>query len=687
MINRKELVSRHNPIIEKVDPANVLTVGNGELGFSADVTGMQTLYDTYNVTPLCTMSQWGWHTQPVSESRYAYTLSDLVMTEYECNGRTVKYPKKKFPGNEEVYDWLRENPHRLNLARIGLLLDHSAIVPEQLSAVHQELHLYDGELVSRLRVDGMDLEVTTICDNEGNDVLGFRLKGAAVAGGRLSVQLTLPYGSPDITASDWIRTGRHTTECVEEQDGCMLLKHTLDRDVVYIRVDSAQTAHCSLSGHALTLEPVGAKMEFTVAFAQSKEKLCLQSVEQTFANGITGWNRFWEKGGIIRLNRSKDIRAVELERRIILSQYLMALNSAGSMPPQETGLTCNSWYGKMHLEMYLWHCAWLPLWGHTDLCERSFAWYLEHLPQARENAARNGYRGARWPKMIAGEGIDCPSPIAPLLVWQQPHIIYMLEMAYQVEQKREFLEKYWPLVEETAVFMADFVVKNPQTGSYDIPAPVIPAQECHSEVTTVNPAFEVAYFSYTLRLAVEWARRLNREYDPKWSEVAENMAPLTELDNVYLATRNCVTTFTEFNKDHPSMLGAYGLIDGAALSCSQIDPAVMGNTLDKVLECWDYPTLWGWDFAMMAMTAVRLGRPELAIEILLKDTPKNCYLTSGQNRQIGRADLPLYLPGNGSLLLVMPIMTAGYRGCEKDCPGFPDDGQWTVEYEGIHAYI
>ena len=93
--------------------------------------------------------------------------------------------------------------------------------------------------------------------------------------------------------------------------------------------------------------------------------------------------------------------------------------------------------------------------------------------------------------------------------------------------------------------------------------------------------------------------------------------------------------------------------------------------------------LWGWDFAMMAMTAVRLGKPEKAIELLLKESPKNCYVTSGNNRQTGRKDLPLYLPGNGSLLLAAAIMAAGYDGCDRQTPGFPDDGQWIVEFENI----
>ena len=39
--------------------------------------------------------------------------------------------------------------------------------------------------------------------------------------------------------------------------------------------------------------------------------------------------------------------------------------------------------------------------------------------------------------------------------------------------------------------------------------------------------------------------------------------------------------------------------------------------------------------------------------------------------------------GNGSLLLAAAIMAAGYDGCDRQTPGFPDDGQWIVEFENI----
>ena len=64
-----------------------------------------------------------------------------------------------------------------------------------------------------------------------------------------------------------------------------------------------------------------------------------------------------------------DDRARELERRVVLSQYLTRVNSAGSTPPQETGYTLNSWYGKHHHEMRWWHQAHFALWQRSHLLQ------------------------------------------------------------------------------------------------------------------------------------------------------------------------------------------------------------------------------------------------------------------------------------------------------------------------------
>src|SRR6266545_8107382 len=64
-IDRAALVSRHNPVMRQLDPLSPLSLGNGEFAFTADITGLQTFPEAYEqAMPLCTMSQWGWHTAP-----------------------------------------------------------------------------------------------------------------------------------------------------------------------------------------------------------------------------------------------------------------------------------------------------------------------------------------------------------------------------------------------------------------------------------------------------------------------------------------------------------------------------------------------------------------------------------------------------------------------------------------------
>lgn len=38
--------------------------------------------------------------------------------------------------------------------------------------------------------------------------------------------------------------------------------------------------------------------------------------------------------------------------------------------------------------------------------------------------------------MVSCDGMESPSVIATLLIWQQPHILYMLELLYQEKKNR-----------------------------------------------------------------------------------------------------------------------------------------------------------------------------------------------------------------------------------------------------------
>ena len=120
-IDRHALVARHSPTITQVDPASPFMVGNGSIGFTADITGLQTFQDRYSpLVPLMTEAQWGWHSFPNPQG---YTLDDALV-DVKVRDGTRKYPFLKDWSSAQggAIKWLRENPHRFNLGRLGLYL-------------------------------------------------------------------------------------------------------------------------------------------------------------------------------------------------------------------------------------------------------------------------------------------------------------------------------------------------------------------------------------------------------------------------------------------------------------------------------------------------------------------------------------------------------------------------------------
>ena len=369
---------------------------------------------------------------------------------------------------------------------------------------------------------------------------------------------------------------------------------------------------------------------------------------------------------------STDPRATELERRVVLSQYLTAVNCAGSTPPQETGLIYNTWDGKFHLEMHWWHAAHFAMWGRGHLLARSLDWYHRILAVARETARHQGYEGGRWPKQTDPSGRESPNSIGPFLIWQQPHLIYLLELLWTEGRPPAFIDEHLPLVEATATFMADFVERRDQY--YELRPPLIPAQETYPRATTANPTFELAYWSWALRIANQWRARAGLEPVARWAEISASMRPPTVLDD---GTYAAVSTPPHLVRtDHPSMLMALGWVPETGL----VDTSIMARTLASVLLDWQRSSTWGWDYPVMAMTAARLGDLATAIEALLQDAPRNVFLPNGHNPQLP-GWLTLYLPANGGVLAaVAHFVHAMARGVP-----LPDG--WRVTAEGMSGEL
>lgn len=661
-IDRYAVVSRNTPHICAIDTMASLSVGNGEFAFTADVTGLQTFPRLYsNGVPLGTQAQWGWHTFP--NTLGAKSTDALNKDGYSC--------QKKSSTSAAIVDWLRANPHRLHLGCIRF----ADIKPTDISDINQVLNLWEGIINSEFTYKNRKVNVQTSCDPK-KDMVAFHIKTSA----RIPVTLSFPYpkGGHSDDACNWDNDS-HTTEIISFTDKTAIIKRQIDNDIYYAKLSWTNAKKpFTLKKNVVQITPTKDEWTLCVEFTSEKPSSEWNSAELSQQLSKEYWKEYWTEGGIVDFGECTDPRAKELERRVILSQYLTAIQCAGSTPPQETGLTYNSWFGKFHLEMTWWHEAHFALWGHENLLARTLPWYKIAVKKAKEIAQRQGYEGVRWMKMTDPTGEEAPSDVGSFLIWQQPHLIYMLELLYRAKPSQDLINEYYDLVEKSAEFMVSFLKYDEAKDRYYISG-VIPAQETLKAETTINPPFELSYWHFGLSLAQQWRMRYGKERNAKWDEILSKLSHLAAQDGLYLAAESATDTYTNINmtSDHMAVLAALGVLP----DCPLLDKTLMLNTWNWVYANWNWNKTWGWDYPVTAMCAVRLGEPEKAIDALLMDKTTNTYLPNGHNYQTSR--LRCYLPGNGGLLTTVALMCAGYDGCTTKNPGFPHNGKWNVKWENL----
>lgn len=676
-IDRKAVVTRHNPEIRECGLRGPLQVGNGEFAFGFDISGLQTFSDNAN-----TMSNWGWYRFPLPQGQRP---EDFRGAEWNAQGRMVRYDIPN-PGQGELRDWMVRNPQRINLGRMGLILvkdDGTRAAPEDLADPVQRLDLWTGTATSRYSIDGREVTVTTV-GHPDRDAVAVRISSEKVADGTIGVFLRFPFPSNTEfgSAADWNSPGRHRTELAPGDHRASFHRTLGDTNYdVHIAWDNGAVLR-EVREHAYELFPAteAHEISFVVCFDKVVGNSAIPTFAQTVRASVRHWQEFWESGGAVDLSGSTDPRWKELERRVVLSQYVMAVNEAGSLPPQESGLVNNGWYGKYHHEMIWWHCTHYALWGRWEMASRMMEVFPDNLETYRRKAALQGYEGARWPKTIGDHAWwEWPLETTALLIWQQPHPIFYAELEYRQHPTRETLEKWRDVVFETADFMASYAHYNEAEDRYILGYPLQVVGENADPRTTINPTFELSYWLTGLRIACEWRERLEMPPKAEYERVCDKLSPLPVQEGVYVSWENIEQMWTRYNWEHPALIGAYGMLPGDG-----VDIPTMERTLMKVHREWKLHETWGWDFPMLAMCAARLGKPEMAVAYLL-DYPAfdfdACGLVGG-----GRAPFP-YFPGNGGLLYAVAMMAAGWDGAPSgNAPGFPKKG-WTVKHEGLYKAL
>ncbi|KZL82448.1 six-hairpin glycosidase-like protein [Colletotrichum incanum] len=669
----QRVVSQFNVIRTSLIDNNTtpLQVGNGNFAFNVDNTGMQTFL------PFNTLSSWAWHNDSLPSN--GEKLSDYTGVPRLTHGRNVSYdiPDSKLP---QVSQWLIGNPNRINLGRIGLKYKGKSLTAAQIVEPRQELNLWGGFITSTFKVDGEPVKVITQGDFD-SDAVTFKIDSRLVSSGDLQVELDFPYPPIHTTKYKYeVFAGvynfplNHTTRIIKSCGRIDLahIYHELQETSYFINLRWPNDSLLELSrdepvgsdkitAHRYTLGPSsvsdGSSNSITFIAHFSPQRQDPRPPADVQKESVTGWQDYWNEGGFVDLTLSSNPNATELQRRIILSQYHVRVNSAASgQSPQESGLMNNGWYaynsqGKFHMEMVVWHNAHWVTWGRKKYFDNIFpALYETLLPSSVARANTMGWVGARWPKMTELEtGISSPGGINGLLLWQQPHPMYLAELAYQSSPTDETLQQWDTVLTATADYMASYAWKNESSVHYDLGPPSYGVTENTPPAETLNLAYEISYWRYGLDLACEWKKRLGQPVPRHWTTVAENLAPPPQIDGLYAVYEGLNKTWwddPELNGDPRSLI----MMQGVLPDTPAVDPEVALKTANKVWEVWTDQTIRGWGRPVLAINSARIGNPERAIYHLTAYTYWKFDDAGYAIRGGDGGTPPPFMPGNAGFL-------------------------------------
>lgn len=602
---RKCDINRFNRKINKIDIKNPLSIGNGDFVMTLDATSTQSFYSLYDYIPLTSISNKLWFKKNIEGE----------IKKSEINGKKYMLDKSN---QEELFNLKRQYPHKYSLYLVKILYKGEVIKPDLIQNINQELDLYLGIIKSNFIYDGHLVNVEA-CIYQDHDQ--YQLKINANSNFKIEIEFLYP---------SYIKCGYDVNKKpkINVVDEKLLIKYDeYNENILLFNSNS----NYILADNSIIFD-ISNELNLSLSLDEIKEGILLDS--------------FWDEDNSIII--ADDI----LVERMILSKYLLKLNSTGIYPPSEAGLTYNNWYSKFHLEMHLIHSLWLIYNNHLDLLLKSIDYYLTIYESSKIRALENDYAGIRFPKMTSPDGLDSPSNIGPLLVWQEPHIPFMLQEIYRIYKRKDILIKYEPLIRGTIDFMISFLYDNGI--NIEMKEPLLECCESIKVDKCNNPMFEIEYFRHVFKHQGEIDIILYGEERYDYNDYCLRLIKPKISNNVYLKTYGMNDEF-DIYPDHPTELFSYSYFIS-----DEINEEIMKSTLDFCIKNLDFNTFWGWDFPLMGMTALNLDNRELGIKLANLDSKNNKYLYNGHNTS-PREDLRIYLPGNGAFLLFYDLLTRGKR--------------------------
>ena len=419
-IDRRALVTRHNPVLARLDAESPLSVGNGEFAFTADVTGLQTFPEAYEETiPLGTQAQWGWHTAP-NPNHWSIERFRVRRVREPTDARSAT-PTSRTTSARPRSPGCARTPIGCTWARWASASRRPTApppAPRTSRTWSRPSTCGPASLKSRFVLEGQPVEVLTLCHPQ-RDLVAVRVVSPLAApgphGGRTAISLRHRRGHrgrldpPRSPRDASTELGHRRASFVRKLDeDAYAVARTLEpgrRD----RGRARSTSTCSPPRRMPTA------LELAVAFAPKPDRRAPElrrprrprpaSIGATSgARAARSTSRGSKRPALARAGAAH--RALAIPHRDPVRRELAAagdrphLQQLGRQVPPGDALVARRPLRALE--------------SHADAREAASATTRRSCRARESTAQRQGYAGARWPKMTGPNGDESPSTVGPV---------------------------------------------------------------------------------------------------------------------------------------------------------------------------------------------------------------------------------------------------------------------------------
>jgi hypothetical protein len=214
------------------------------------------------------------------------------------------------------------------------------VTEDMLESKSQTLDLWTGTISSTFTYKREQIRIETRADSQ-SDTVGISIESSLLSNGTVGVFFDFPLPTRNKFDAPYVgvfnATANHTT-VLSTAGRNASIRHDLDATTYYtsIRWDiDANMSGPADDTHRYVLNTNSGCTQLHLSVTYSPKPYAkTPSFDEIKAMTESWWEAYWSIGAFIDLTSSSSPDATELQRITILSQYLVAVNSGSSNPPQ-----------------------------------------------------------------------------------------------------------------------------------------------------------------------------------------------------------------------------------------------------------------------------------------------------------------------------------------------------------------